>query len=106
MGRSTLAWVPSLSGVRNTLSGLTCSRTPDVDKSTADKSSAVRGVDNKMPTKREAASLRQGEPTDEQLRLVARHGSGPFERALAAAQLAKRQGREDELRRRIDEVTD
>lgn len=40
-------------------------------------------------------------PTDEQLALVARHGSGPIERALATVRLAKRRGREDELRRLV-----
>lgn len=37
------------------------------------------------------------EPTDEQLRLVAQHGSGPLERALATVQLAEREGRLEEL---------
>lgn len=37
------------------------------------------------------------EPTTAQLELVARHGSGPLERALAAVQLARRRGREAEL---------
>ncbi len=46
------------------------------------------------------------EPTDEQLELVARHGSGPLERALAAVRLAKRRGREDELRRVIEAIRD
>lgn len=42
------------------------------------------------------------EPTDEQLELVARHGSGAIERALATVQLAKRRNQIDELRRLID----
>jgi hypothetical protein len=42
------------------------------------------------------------EPTDEQLELVARHGSGAIERALATVQLAKRRDRIDELRRLVD----
>jgi hypothetical protein len=37
------------------------------------------------------------EPTDEELRLVVRHGNGNFTRALAVTKLAKRQGRFDEL---------
>lgn len=36
-------------------------------------------------------------PTTEELRLVALHGSGTIERALAVVQLAKRRGREEEL---------
>ncbi len=42
------------------------------------------------------------EPTDEQLELVARHGSGAVERALATIQLAKRRNRMDELLQLID----
>lgn len=42
------------------------------------------------------------EPTDEQLELVARHGSGAIERALATVQLAKRRDRIDELRLLVD----
>ena len=42
------------------------------------------------------------EPTDEQLELVARHGSGAVERALATIQLAKRRNRTDELLQLID----
>ena len=42
------------------------------------------------------------EATDDQLKLVARHGSGAIERALATVQLAKRQGCEDELIQLID----
>lgn len=42
------------------------------------------------------------EPTDEELRLVARHGNGKFTRALAVTKLAKRQGRFDELRDRVE----
>ncbi|MCX2819895.1 hypothetical protein EGH25_11090 [Haladaptatus sp. F3-133] len=38
------------------------------------------------------------EPTNEQLELVARHGSGKFVRALATVRLLKRQDREDDLR--------
>ena len=41
------------------------------------------------------------EPTDEQLELVARHGSGAVERALATVQLAERRDRTDELRQLI-----
>lgn len=44
------------------------------------------------------------EPTDEQLALVARHGGGPIERALATVRLAKRRGREDELRRLVEDA--
>ena len=36
-------------------------------------------------------------PTTEELKLVARHGSGAIERSLAVVELAKRQGRLDEL---------
>ena len=43
-------------------------------------------------------------PTDEQLKLVARHGSGPIERALATVRLAKRRGREDELQELVEAV--
>ena len=46
------------------------------------------------------------EPTDEQLALVARHGSGPIERALATVRLAKRHGREHELHRLAENVVD
>jgi len=42
------------------------------------------------------------EPTNEQLELVARHGSGAIERALATVQLAKRRDRIDELRLLVD----
>lgn len=42
------------------------------------------------------------EPTDEQLQLVARHGNGAIERALATVQLAKRQDRIDELHLLVD----
>lgn len=37
------------------------------------------------------------EPTDDDLELVARHGSGPFIRTAAAVRLARRWGRLDEL---------
>lgn len=43
-------------------------------------------------------------PTNEQLELVALHGSGPLERALALAVLASRRGCEPELRGLIDEL--
>jgi len=43
------------------------------------------------------------ELTDEDLRLVARHGSGPFERALATVSLARRHDRVDELRELVDD---
>ena len=43
-------------------------------------------------------------PTDEQLALVAHHGSGPIERALATVRLARRRERDDELRRLVEEV--
>ena len=43
------------------------------------------------------------ELTDGKLRMVARHGSGPFERALAMVRLARRHDRVDELRKIIDE---
>ena len=46
------------------------------------------------------------EPTDEQLELVARHGSGTIERALATVQLAKRRDRIDELRLLVDASSD
>ena len=46
------------------------------------------------------------EPTDEQLALVARHGSGAIERALATVRLAKRHGREHELCRLVENVVD
>lgn len=36
-------------------------------------------------------------PTIEELKLVARHGSGAVERSLAVVELAKRQDRLDEL---------
>jgi hypothetical protein len=49
-------------------------------------------------TKTTASGNAEKEPTNEQLRLVARHGSGNFVRALATVMLMKRQGREDELR--------
>lgn len=42
------------------------------------------------------------EPTDEQLELVARHGSGAIERALATVQLARRRDRIDELHKLVD----
>lgn len=42
-------------------------------------------------------------PTTSELRLVARHGSGPLERALATVQLARREGREAELRELLGE---
>lgn len=43
------------------------------------------------------------EPTTAHLELVVRHGSGDFVRALATVQLARRRGREDELRELLDE---
>lgn len=46
------------------------------------------------------------EPTEEELALVARHGRGALDRALATVQLAKRKGREDELRRIVEDVID
>ena len=57
-----------------------------------------------MQAKR-ATATRETEdgPTDEQLRLVARHGSGQFVRALATVRLLRRQGREDELSRVLNE---
>ena len=42
-------------------------------------------------------------PTNEELELVARHGSGRFERALATVQLAERQDRLDELEALLEE---
>lgn len=42
-------------------------------------------------------------PTENELELVAEHGSNPLTRALATVQLAKKQGRLDELRELIDE---
>jgi len=47
-----------------------------------------------------------GAPTDEELRLVARNGSGPFIRALAVAQLARRHDAVDEVQKLIDEDAD
>jgi len=41
--------------------------------------------------------------TDDKLRLVARHGSGPFERALATVRLAKRHDRVEELREKVED---
>ena len=41
--------------------------------------------------------------TDDDLELVARHGSGKFIRAVAATKLAKRQGRLEELREKVDD---
>lgn len=41
--------------------------------------------------------------TDDDLQLVARHG-GAFARAVAVVRLAKRQGRLDELRERVEGV--
>lgn len=38
-----------------------------------------------------------GDPTTEELKLVAHHGSGDLERSLAVVQLAKRCDRLDEL---------
>lgn len=49
------------------------------------------------------ARTQEAGPTNQELKLVADHGSGPLERALAAVMLAKQQGREDELRRLLDE---
>lgn len=46
------------------------------------------------------------EPTDEQLELVARHGSGAIERALATVQLAKRRDQIDELHLLVDSSGD
>lgn len=39
----------------------------------------------------------RNEPTTEELKLVARHGSGALERSLAVVQLAKRYDRLDDL---------
>jgi|GEM_PF-5572686 len=47
--------------------------------------------------------MTENKPTDDDLRLVARHGSGRFVRALATVRLLKRQGREDELRELVDD---
>jgi len=44
------------------------------------------------------------EPTNEQLELVARHGSGKFTKAIAVVKLMRRQGRMDELREKIDDT--
>jgi len=41
------------------------------------------------------------EPTDEELRMVVRHGSGKLTRALAATKLAKRQDKLEELREMV-----
>lgn len=42
------------------------------------------------------------QPTIEELKLVAQHGSGTVERALAVVQLAKRQDRLEELQEFTD----
>lgn len=44
--------------------------------------------------------------SDEELRVVARHGSGPLVRALALVRLAKRYGREDALRTLVAEAVE
>lgn len=44
--------------------------------------------------------------SDQQLELVANHGSGPLERALATVMLAKRRDRLDELRDLIADTED
>lgn len=44
-------------------------------------------------------------PSTAHLELIARHGSGPLERALATVLLARRRGREQELRDLIEEVS-
>lgn len=46
---------------------------------------------------KEVASVGSERPSNEELKLVARHGSGTIERALAVVELAKRQDRLDEL---------
>jgi hypothetical protein len=40
--------------------------------------------------------------TEDNLRLVARHGSGKFIRAVAAVKLMKREGRMDDLKEKVD----
>lgn len=45
------------------------------------------------------------DPPTGHLVLFARHGSGPFERALATVSLARRRGREQELRELIEDVS-
>ena len=45
------------------------------------------------------------EPTTEDLKLVAHHGSGDLERSLAVVQLAKRSGRLDDLLELAEGVT-
>jgi len=47
--------------------------------------------------------MTENEPTDDELRMVARHGSGPFERALATVRLARRHDRVEELREIVNE---
>jgi hypothetical protein len=42
------------------------------------------------------------EPSTEELKLVAQHGSGEIERSLAVVQLAKRQDQLDELLDRVE----
>ena len=46
------------------------------------------------------------ELTDDELRLVARHGSGAFIRSVALVRLARRRGRMDELREQVEDVTE
>jgi hypothetical protein len=43
--------------------------------------------------------------TDNELRMVVRHGSNKITRALAAVRLARRKGSVDELREQIEEDT-
>lgn len=42
--------------------------------------------------------------TDEDLRLVLDHGEGRLTKAVAAVKLAKRQGRLEELRKKVEDM--
>jgi len=42
--------------------------------------------------------------TDDDLRLVLRHGEGQLTRAVAAVKLAKRQGQLKELREKVEDI--
>jgi len=54
-------------------------------------------------SKFDLSKMTEDEPTDADLRLVARHGSGPFERALALVRFARRHDRVEELREIVNE---
>lgn len=59
-----------------------------------------------MPGVGEDPTRSAREPTDAELELVAKHGTGPLERALALVKLAKRTGHEEELRQLVGEPSD